>query len=384
MSKNNINILDNLSKLIKQTEAECYQLKEEAKKETDKNLEKEKKKEATTCQFRIKNYKKGLDVIKKFTKEITSSDDVKGISGIGKGMMTRIDEILETGTLTELKVTKSENDVAVAEIQKLQLITGVGPKSAHKLYDIGLTLNLLLSLMNKVADGEDPRKLSIDEIVQLSEENELKLHNLTHHQLVGLKYFDDIDERIPRKEVAKIESRLKKLISKIDKDLLMTVCGSYRRKKTTSGDIDVLITHPKLANEYDIKEQGGTYLMDIVKQLSEVGLLVDHLTTLGTTKYMGVCRLSSKGKGRRIDIRFVAREDYAPALLYFTGSKDFNTQMRGEALKIGYTINEYGIYKLRKKSGRYINKKGVKIVAQTEEEIFDLVGMKYLKPEERG
>lgn len=384
MSKLNNSIVDNLSKLIKQTEAECYQLKEEAKHTKDKDLEKQKKKEATTCQFRIKNYKKGLDVIKGFKTDIASSSDVKGISGIGKGMMARIDEILTTGTLSELKTTKTENDTAVMEIERLQLITGVGPKSAHKLYEMGLTLKLLLSLMDKVADGDDPRKLTIDEIIQTSEEKELKLDNLTHHQLVGLKWFEDIDERIPRKEVGKIETKLKKLITKIDKELIITVCGSYRRKKANSGDIDVLITHPKLANEYDIREKGGTYLMDIVKQLSESGLLVDHLTTLGTTKYMGVCRLSSKNKGRRIDIRFVAREDYAPALLYFTGSKDFNTTMRAEALRKGYTINEYGIYKLRNKTGRYINKKGEKIVAHTEEEIFDLVGMKYLKPEERG
>ena len=380
MSKNNKQIVDNLTKLIKQTDEECYQLKEEAKKLSG-DKEKNKKKEATACQFKMRNFKKVLDIITSLTQSIESSDDLKGIPGIGQGTRDRVDEILKTGTLAELK--KNDNS-RFDEMEKLKLITGVGPISAHKLFSNGLTLDILLQQMCKVAEDDDPRNMSIDEIMDTSEEMSLDLHDLTHHQLVGLKYFHDIEERIPRKEMEKIEAKLIKMADKIDKKLTMTVCGSYRRKKATSGDIDVLITHPSLETEDDVREDGGNYLINIIKRLSEDGLLVDHLTSLGTTKYMGVCRLTKKSKGRRIDIRFVARDDYAPALLYFTGSKDFNTTMRGEALSKGYTINEYGIYKLRKKTGRYINKKGEKIVAKTEKDIFDLVGMKYLKPEERG
>ena len=382
MSKNNKQIIENLTKLIKQTDEECYQLKEEAKKLSgDKQTQK--KKEATGCQFKMRNFKKALDIIESLSQKIESSDDLKGIPGIGQGTRDRVDEIIKTGTLAELKPVK-ENNSTFDEIEKLILITGVGPKSAHKLYSSGLTLDKLLQQMAKVAEGDDPRNMSIDEIIDTSEEMDLNLHDLTHHQLVGLKYFHDIEERIPRKEMEKIEAKLIKMADKIDDKLMITVCGSYRRKKPTSGDIDVLITHPDLETEDDVREDAGNYLINIIKRLSEDGLLVDHLTSLGTTKYMGVCRLTKKSKGRRIDIRFVARDDYAPALLYFTGSKDFNTTMRSEALSKGYTINEYGIYKLRKKTGRYINKKGEKIVAKTEKEIFDLVGMKYLKPEERG
>jgi DNA polymerase/3'-5' exonuclease PolX len=373
MSNLNKVIIENFNKLIKQTEEECFQLNEEGK-----------KKEANICSFKIRNYKKALDVIKSLSQDIKSADDVKGIPSIGKGTLARITEILETGKLAELKTSLSTNkSFKLDEINKLQLITGIGPKGAHKLYDNGYTLEKLLHELEQVAQGNDPRDISIEDIIKTAEEMNLYIKDMTHHQLVGLKYFHDIDERIPRSEMKKIETKLKKHIKKIDEDLVVTICGSYRRGRQTSGDIDILITHPDLETQEDIDEDGEDYLIDIIKKLTKSGLLVDHLTTLGTTKYMGVSRLSKKHKGRRIDIRFVARNDYAPALLYFTGSKTFNQKMRAEALKKGYTINEYGIYKLKKKNGNFIHKKGEKVDVKSEKDIFDLVGMEYLEPEER-
>ena len=364
-------IIDVFTKLIKQTEEDCYNLKESGK-----------KKEATACQFKVKNYIKGLDIIKGFPEPITQPSQLKDIKGIGKGILSRIEEILETQTLVELKGTHS----LVDELTKLQRITGVGPKSAHNLLNKKLTLEVLLDEISKIPPAlkkKDIRNISIENIIETSPKLGLHLHELTHHQLVGLKYFADIDERIPRSEMVKIESKIKDHINKIDPQLIVTICGSYRRNRPNSGDIDILITHPNLATEEDINLGGGECLILIIDKLTESKLLSDHLTSLGTTKYMGVCRLTSKSKGRRIDIRFVARNDYAPALLYFTGSKNFNQRMRGEALKLGYTINEYGIYRLLKKNGKFIHKKGKKIIVQTEKDIFDLVGMDYLEPHER-
>jgi DNA polymerase/3'-5' exonuclease PolX len=373
MSELNFNIISNFNKLIKQTEEECFQLKEDGN-----------KKEATVCQFKIKNYQNGLAILKKFKEVITSPDDVAGIPGIGKGMMTRIDEILKTGTLAELKISSKESGSSkLVEINKLQEITGIGPKSAHKMYEQGITLQLLLNELAQISGKNDPRDLPVDEIMNKSLNLNLHIHELTHHQIIGLKYFNDINERIPREEITKLETKLIKLANKIDPKLIVTICGSYRRELDTSGDIDVLITHPDLENDEDIENTGQQYLIDLVDKLTHAKLLVDHLTTLGTTKYMGICRLTSKSKGRRIDIRFVARDDYAPALLYFTGSKNFNQKMRAEALKLGYTINEYGIYKLIKKDGIQTNKKGIKIITKTEEDIFKLVKMDYLEPKNR-
>src|SRR5207302_182373 len=111
--------------------------------------------------------------------------------------------------------------------------------------------------------------------------------------------------------------------------------------------------------------------------LTKLGFLVASLTSQGNTKYMGVCKHPVAQIGRRIDIRFVTFDSYAPAILYFTGSKDLNKIMRSIALDKGYTLNEYGLY-------RFVNgQKGEKVVAQSEREIFHVLGIAYLDPVDR-
>ena len=94
-----------------------------------------------------------------------------------------------------------------------------------------------------------------------------------------------------------------------------------------------------------------------------------------TTKYMGFCKLK-KGKPMRIDIRYVSYKSYYPALLYFTGSGEYNKKMRGVAESLGYLLNEYGLYKLDGNKKKLINVK-------SEKDIFDKLGMEYLEPEKR-
>jgi DNA polymerase/3'-5' exonuclease PolX len=88
---------------------------------------------------------------------------------------------------------------------------------------------------------------------------------------------------------------------------------------------------------------------------------------------MGVCEHPDVKIARRIDIRFVSYPSFYAALLYFTGSCDFNKHMRTVALKKRYTLNEYGLYKF---SGEIIS-------TNSEEEIFDILEMKYLSPKDR-
>jgi DNA polymerase/3'-5' exonuclease PolX len=86
---------------------------------------------------------------------------------------------------------------------------------------------------------------------------------------------------------------------------------------------------------------------------------------------MGICQLSSKLPMRRIDIRFFAKESYYTALLYFTGSGDFNKQMRRVAISMGYKLNEYALTDVK-------NKKKIKITS--EKDVFDKLNMEYLPP----
>ena len=82
----------------------------------------------------------------------------------------------------------------------------------------------------------------------------------------------------------------------------MIICGSYRRKKDKSGDIDILLLHNELKTKKDIEESKIDYLKLIIEQLKNKKILVDSLTEQGKTKYMGICKLVSRSKGRRIDI----------------------------------------------------------------------------------
>jgi len=271
--------------------------------------------------FKVISYKKAISIISQFPTKIISSSELEGIKGIGSGLIKHIDTFLSNKCINN-------------DLTDLLRITGIGPVKAKKLIDDGYTLQKLLDYDVSTLTGV-----------------------LTHHQLLGVKHFHDLEKRIPYSEIKKIEGYLK---SRTKQDLV--ICGSYRRKKETSGDVDVLIYN-------------GDGLRTFLNALVKDKFLVDHLTSLekSTTKYMGMCRYGNTV--RRIDIRFIPIEHLPSALLYFTGSGEFNKRMRKEALKCGYTINEYGIYKLDTEGN-----KGDLVHVSNEEDIFKVIGMDYLEP----
>jgi DNA polymerase beta len=113
-------------------------------------------------------------------------------------------------------------------------------------------------------------------------------------------------------------------------------------------------------------------LAKFVELLTNLDFLIDHLTDYGRSKYMGFCivkqssgSVSTASKksiiARRIDIRFIPYNSYGAAILYFTGSKLFNTQMRTWAIGKGYSLNEYGLKKIKDEKQKKILKKKMKI-----------------------
>jgi DNA polymerase beta len=311
-------------------------------------------------QFGNASMRKGLSIIENYDKEITEGEQLADLKGIGKGIIRRINEILETGKLSEIKTMSQDNSYEI--ISDLERITGVGPSKAQKLYKDKLTLEIVL---------------------QKYEEDDMEFieKNFTHHQIIGIKYFHDFEKKIPRKEIQSLEKKITKFVTKYDNKYTIHICGSYRRGKPVSGDIDILVTHQDINNNKEY-EAGPIHLKNIVKILLDNKILVDHLTMNGYTKYMGVCKNSPKGANRRIDIRFIPLDSIEPALLYFTGSGDFNKNMRTYALKKHYTINEYGIYKTAKSKASGVVKT-LKLNANTEKEIFDILNLEYLDPSDR-
>jgi DNA polymerase beta len=304
-------------------------------------------------QFRMGQFQKAIETMRESPGDITSGAQAKQLKGIGKGIADRVDEIIQTGTLAELKTSVSI-DEKTKILNELTSVTGIGDANAKKFYDAGIR--------------------SIADLIEKAKLGQIKL---THHMQVGLKYHDDFQLKIPFKEIAELGQTLKNCVAKIDPDLVIEICGSHRRKKDLSGDIDVLITHNKIKTEEDIMQSKESHLKKIVARLHEDKFLVDDLTSQGNTKFMGVCVHPQVNKGRRIDIRFVYYDAFFPALLYFTGSMTLNKLMRTLAIEKGYTLNEYGLYKFAN------GQKGEKVVALSEKAIFDHLGIIYLEPNER-
>ena len=353
-------LIDVFNKLVQEKNSEIQELK----KDKEKN-----KKEIGGLTFKVVNFRKAIKAIKDHPSEITKGEDLKDVKGIGKGIMTRIDEILKEGTLKEEIGEGSNANTKFANIEKLEKITGIGPAKAKTLNDQNVTLEILLNEMAET--GGDFSKIKPSN----------HLSKLTHHQLIGVKYFNDIEQPIPRKEIQGIQIKLKKFISQVSEKYEVIICGSFRRQKTTSGDIDVLILNPDLSTEEVIKKSMVNHLNVIVDHLIKKKVIVDSLTEEGGTKYMGICKGTRAGLGRRIDIRLIPYESKGAAMLYFTGSGNFNKVMRTEALKKGYTINEYGIY-TTKKEGKKIVKNEL-VPTESEEDIFKVVDMEYLAPKDR-
>jgi DNA polymerase beta len=312
-----------------------------------------------TLKFKLASYRKTLELVKSLKFDITNTDQIKDIKGVGKTTIEKINEILETGTLKQILEINETMLTKSKDIADLQKITGIGPAKAQKLYDLNITLKRLLELnFNSLTDDDT---YIIDE--------------LTHHQLLGVKYYHDLEQRIPYAEIQETEKYLNKLLKAYDSKLHMIICGSYRRKKETSGDIDILLYHDDVNDETDAHK--SNYLTEFLELLISKKFLTDHLTAItNPTKYMGFGKY--KKYNRRIDIRLVPTKSIGSAMLYFTGSGEFNKSMRTYALKKGYTINEYGIYKL-KADGT----KGVRIKTESEDDIFKVIKLDYVEPEDR-
>lgn len=292
--------------------------------------------------FRARAYQKAQETIMSFPKDITSPNDLKGLPGIGPTIMDKLNEYVTTGTLKILEREKNNPVNILADIY------GVGPKKATDLVEKGIT-----------------------NIEQLRAKQEL----LNDVQKVGLKYYEDILKRIPRSEIENYKqlfettflSTIKSSSSPLDSDSRFEIVGSYRRGAETSGDIDVIIT-----------SNDPTIFKKFLDALIFEGIIVEVLSR-GPSKCLVIAKIPNSETFRRVDFLYASSEEFPFSILYFTGSKAFNTLMRHQALTMGLSMNEHGLYKMEGK------KKGDKIANKfsSEKDIFDFLNMVYKAPTER-
>jgi len=315
-----------------------------------------------------------------------------------------------TQNFIDHKTTKNKNKSEASNIQdisfessSLQKIHGIGEVKAAKLLKAGIKLSDLLSewegFANCNADNLTPLNYfntnDCSKFLQFNKDikngfikNKLKdtkfLKFMNYDNLIGIKYYHDIQERIPRDEITQIKKIFSKCLKLLNKDMIMEVCGSYRRGTDNSGDIDILITHPSIKEEEDFASLENNFLLTLIIKLTQAGFLKDHLTINGATKYMGMCKLKGSKYNRRIDMRFISFNSYVSALLYFTGSGNLNQKMRIHAMKKGYKLNEYGLFKLEFNKKTNKMEKTERIPCQTEKDIFNELDYEWLKPTERN
>lgn len=296
--------------------------------------------------FRLSAISKALQVIKKYPKKIKSADDLKDLPGIGKGTLNRVNEILKTGSLKEV-----DDNEKTGKTSNLDKIHGIGTKFMKKLID-KYNIKNIKELKKAYAE----KKIKLPKIVEM-----------------GLKYPDVYENPIPRKEMIKFDKKLHKLIKIFNSKLELIICGSYRRGKDFSSDIDVLIFNPQKKTMSELLQD--TIFQEFLTYLKSINFIIDSITELNiNTKYMGYCTLSKKHQVRRIDIRYLPYNAYYAAILYFTGSKDLNQTMRSTAKKLGFRLNEYGLFN---------RKTGKQIVVKSEKDIFDKLNLEFLEPKDR-
>jgi DNA polymerase/3'-5' exonuclease PolX len=295
--------------------------------------------------FSARAYAKVITQLKNYDGPITEYDDVKNIDGIGAKMEKKIKEILETGSLAAAEKAKTLYNIDA--LDALQKIYGVGPAKATDLVKAGYT-----------------------SIQQLRDELKNNPKLLNDKQKIGLQYYEELLERIPRNEMEEHRDILHTLLPDEMEAYDTEIVGSFRREAANSGDIDVLIRVPFNVDAKAAKANLELY----VKMLQGFGY-IEEILALGEHKCMAISRMY-KGKARRLDLLMTPDEEYAYAILYFTGSDRFNVAFRQYALDKGYTLNEHTLTPI---------KAGVPTVPymKTEKDIFKFLGLRYIDPSKR-
>jgi DNA polymerase (family 10) len=260
---------------------------------------------------------------------------VEKIPGVGKGIASKIIEFLKTGKIKYYLDYKKKYPLEIGELTSVE---GLGPKMIRDLYRY-LKIKNLKDLEKAAKTGK------IRTLPNFGEKTEKNI-------LQGIEFLKKsagrflLGEILPA--VKRIEGRLKSL-----KDVQkISVCGSVRRRKETIGDVDFLVV-----------TKNPERVMDFFCSLE------------GVVKVWGKGRTKSSirlKEGFDVDLRVVAEESYGSALQYFTGSKEHNIVLRRLALEKGLKLNEYGIFKGKKRVGGW-----------KEEEIYSILGMDCPAPELR-
>lgn len=289
--------------------------------------------------FRIRAYRNAARTVSSLPKSLSdmvaSGENLEELPAIGKDLAGKIREIVKTGTLSQLEKFESEIPAGLGDLMK---IPGLGGKKVAVLYH-KLGISGLEDLKEKARKGE------IRGLEGFGEKTERKI-------LQEIEEFEGQERRI---KISEAEENVKDLLKYFEnvpgiKDI--TVAGSYRRRKETVGDLDILVS---------CRQDSGA--VEALKKYDQVKRVVSS----GSTKSTVILR-----SDLQVDLRVVPEVSYGAALHYFTGSKAHNIAVRKLGVKRKLKINEYGVFQGEKR-----------IAGKTEEDVYAKVGLAYVEPELR-
>jgi DNA polymerase (family 10) len=290
-------------------------------------------------QFRVRAYRNAARTIGGFSQSaadmVERGEDLTALPDIGKDLAGKIKEIVETGDLGALQKLERRTP---SELSSLMKIAGLGPKRVKVLYqELGITT---LEGLKKAAESGKIREL----------------------EGFGEKTEEAIIEEIEHKGAEK--GRIKLIIAEQIADPLVhylqavegvkevVVAGSYRRRKETVGDLDILVTCKK-----------GSEVMERFVNYEDVKKVISEGKTRSTVQLR---------TGLQIDVRVVPQVSYGAALHYFTGSQAHNIAVRKMGVREKLKINEYGVFRGEDR-----------VAGKNEQEVYEQVDLPYIEPELR-
>ncbi len=290
--------------------------------------------------FKPRAYQRAARAIESLSEDIEKiykRGELTSIPGVGEHIAEKISEFLETGKLKYYDDLKKKMPIKVEELTG---VSGIGPKRIMTLYKKLGVKNL--KDLQKAAEKHKIQK--IEGFGEKVEEDILK----------GIEFAKKKTGRFLLGYIMPLAEEIKDNIAKLKSVKKVEIAGSYRRRKETVGDIDILVTSNKPKD-----------VMDYIIKMQDVDAVLAH----GITKSM--IKLKN---GLEVDVRVLDEKEYGSALQYFTGNKEHNIALRNIALKKGYSLSEYGLFKLKGKKW---------IAGRAEKDIYQKLGLQYIEPEMR-
>ncbi|HRH81475.1 MAG TPA: DNA polymerase/3'-5' exonuclease PolX [Thiobacillaceae bacterium] len=289
--------------------------------------------------FRVRAYRNAARQLQTLAEDVggmlARGEDLTRLPGIGKDLAAKIREIVETGRCHALEQLRRDLPPTLTELLHLP---GIGPKRVHALYH-ELDIQTPAQLYRAARDGR------LCELPGFGEKTELKLLDALEAHLATTRRFKLATAR-------QYAEPLRDHLAGTPGVGEAVIAGSYRRRRDTVGDLDILVTTDDAAA-----------VMARFRDYDEL----DRVQSLGTTRASVLLKC-----GLQVDLRVVARENYGAALHYFTGGKAHNIAMRTLARERGLKVNEYGVFQ------------GVRRIAgDTEESVFRALGLAWIPPELR-